>query len=527
MPYQSSSEHSELGSDQSLCEDQTGADPIKHSTAYAQNHVGEHLHPAFVDSGFRYDTDRDCFAAEFEEKYDEAALLDGQQAFTDALQRFQEGIEPKYKSKVDLTATHTWTEVIEYAEVARKNYTGVEQKGIARKVNNGLKKFQTAAPAIEAWLKLLPSTSCYGSVAAVNLRKLRKETLNALDQIPQCVEKAEFLMRTYGYVRVNIQVGNLYLAILDALQYILEWYHRAAGSESSFVAEADSLVDSKPAVKFFSAFWRGPAYAERLKNKMKDVDLASQAMSERASQSDQRRLQIIVNNTAHTNDQVEELKTLAIEARNHLYEVLKDTELWREAMQDWKQSRLQGQDQRMNEHQATLGKEGDSVAARKSLLASLGAYHDDSSRDMERVLAHITSMTLGDQDRLMRLSCWKLLKLFRRLLRRSTTEGPVVCILDGLSFYETRHQSSNLGRIISELAKLAKSDSPRLILLFTSPIRTSYNRRQRKTDDITIAEISDHVSGAKQGLDSHHIMSATEKRARKMSESLGSRRKAT
>ncbi|KAL9589576.1 MAG: hypothetical protein Q9203_001642, partial [Teloschistes exilis] len=235
LKERSSFEHSEIGSDQSLCEDQTGAASIKHSTAYAQDHVGGHLHPAFVDSGFR--------------------------------------------SKVDLTATHTWTEVIEYAEVARRKYTGVEQKGIARKINNGRKKFQTAAPAIEAWLKLLPSTSCYGSVAAVNLRKLRKETLNALDQIPQCIEKAEFLMRTYGYLRVNTQVGNLYLAILDALQYILEWYHRAAG------------------MKFFGAFWKGPAYAERLKNKTKDVDLASQAMNERASQSDQTRLQKMMKNT--------------------------------------------------------------------------------------------------------------------------------------------------------------------------------------------------------------------------------------
>lgn len=265
------------------------------------------------------------------------------------------------------------------------------------------------------------------------------------------------------------------------------------------------------------------------------------------------------------------------------------------------------------------------MAARKSLLAYFSAYNDDSSPDMERVLGHITSMTLGDQDRvgamighpvtqdwlldplfgallvhgncrrpdaiaptsvacsllihvftrkvclptlywfcglhvsgpngnalgmlrglvcqLLRLSCCrsspedrngldmqdlgKLLKLFRKLLRRSATDAPVVCILDGLSFYETHHQNSNLSRIVSELARFARSSSPKLILLFTSPIRTSYKNQQRTiTDNITIAEIPDHVSGAKQGLDSHHIMSSTKKRARKMSESLGSRGKA-
>lgn len=32
-------------------------------------------------------------------------------------------------------------------------------------------------------------------------------------------------------------------------------------------------------------------------------------------------------------DQVGELKILALEARNHLYAVLKDTEVWQEALQ--------------------------------------------------------------------------------------------------------------------------------------------------------------------------------------------------
>ena len=66
--------------------------------------------------------------------------------------------------------------------------------------------------------------------AAVHLRKLRKDTLNALDQMPLCIEKAEFFIRTYGYVNVLQQTGNLYLAIIEALQHILGWYKRAAGS---------------------------------------------------------------------------------------------------------------------------------------------------------------------------------------------------------------------------------------------------------------------------------------------------------
>jgi len=76
----------------------------------------------------------------------------------------------------------------------------------------------------------IPAVEADRKQAAVHLRKLRKETLEALDQMPLCIEKAEFFMRTYGYAQVNQQTGHLYLAIIDALQHILEWYKRAAGS---------------------------------------------------------------------------------------------------------------------------------------------------------------------------------------------------------------------------------------------------------------------------------------------------------
>ena len=48
--------------------------------------------------------------------------------------------------------------------------------------------------------------------------------------MPLCIEKAEFFIRIYGYVNVFQQTGNLYLAIIEALQHILGWYKRAAGS---------------------------------------------------------------------------------------------------------------------------------------------------------------------------------------------------------------------------------------------------------------------------------------------------------
>ena len=50
-------------------------------------------------------------------------------------------------------------------------------------------------------------------------------------------------------------------------------------------------------VKFFGAFCRGPAYAEMLRMKMADVEKASQAMSEQASQRQHFRLKEIRNAT--------------------------------------------------------------------------------------------------------------------------------------------------------------------------------------------------------------------------------------
>ncbi|KAL8973432.1 MAG: hypothetical protein Q9197_002331 [Variospora fuerteventurae] len=599
-----------------IYEEPSSSNSTKDSVAYAENHVTEDLHPAFSEIGIRFNTRTDSFTTEYNEPYDEAALLDSEKAFVDALDQFQQGVKPKYQSQIHLRETHSWDEVIKFANDARDEYTGVDKTGVAKKINERLRTFQTAAPAIQAWLKLLPSTSTYGSVvcggftiileqAAVRLRQLRKETLNALEQIPLCIEKAEFFIRTYGYPQINKQVGTLYLAIIDALEHILGWYKRAAG------------------LKFKSAFWRGPAYEEAMKKKMKKVESASQAMSERADEGKQVKLEEIRDATLHTKDQVGELKTLAVEARNHLYNVFKDTEIWQEALRSWRESRVAKEARKASRDQAILEQEEENRAARKSLLARLGTAYDDSSRDMENVLSQITSTTLGDQDRvetiiqdpemqtwllnprfgallvhgngrrhdamaptsvacallihvfskklhfptlywfcglhasglhgnplgmlrglisqLLCLSCCrcspddqdgldtqdvkKLVRLFQKLLRRSVSQLPVICILDGLSFYETRHQSDGLGKIVKELADVARSDPPRLILLLTSPIRTNYISVQREiAERLTVAEIPDHVSGAKQGLNSRRIMSFTEKRARRLSESLELRR---
>ncbi|CAL8580553.1 hypothetical protein XPA_006275 [Xanthoria parietina] len=610
------SEKSEHSPDGCGVDDGPRTKPVKESALYAQRHVSGDLHPAFVEPGLSYDVSSDRFVPEVDDVQDEAALFASQLAFTDALAKYQQDVKVKYKSGIDLGATHDWDDVMKYVNEARDRYTGVGEEGIMKKIDNRLKTFQTAAPAIQAWLKLLPSTSTYGSVvcggltiileAAVRLRKLRKETLDALDQVPLCIEKAQFFMRMYGYEQVYQQTCNLYLAIIEALRHILEFYERAAG------------------MKYLSAFSKGPAYAEVLINKMRKVEKASQAMDERVNQREHRRLKDIWDLAVHTKNQVGDLKSLAAEARNHLYAVLRDTEVWQqEALQAWKQPKARRESGGANKARGTFEQEDPNMTARKALLAQFQPDHIDQSRDVANVLTQMTSMTLDDQDRvgaivdhqavtdwlldprfpallvhgngrrhdriaptsvacallihvfstklrfptlywycglhdaglqgnpssmlknlicqLLSLSCCvcslddqlglntqdfaKMIKLFVRLLRSSSLVAPVVCVLDGISFYEARHQRVETSELVEVLAGLAQSEPTVLLLLLTSPLRTNYiSQRSKKAPKLIVAEIPDHVSGYKQGLNSRHIVSSTEERANARLESLVGRR---
>lgn len=117
-----------------------------------------------------------------------------------------------------------------------------------------------------------------------------------------------------------------------------------------------------------------------------------------------------------------------------------------------------------------------------------------------------------------------LMRLFVRLIRRSSVNVPIVCVLDGISFYEARHQRKETSRLVDELADLATSDPSVLLLLVTSPLRTIYVAHQsHKAQRFTVAEIPYHVSGAKQGLNLGPIIDSTE---RKMENNLGGQRTA-
>ena len=131
---------------------------------YSDNHVDGKLHPAFSDSRIRNDCDVDYSSDETDAVYDDKALFDCQEAFKHELQLYEDGAGPSYRTGVDLMTPHTWRDVMAEVEAARRKYKGVEKKGIKRKIGDGWKNFISAAPAIEAWLELLPNNSLYGSV---------------------------------------------------------------------------------------------------------------------------------------------------------------------------------------------------------------------------------------------------------------------------------------------------------------------------------------------------------------------------
>lgn len=157
--------------------------------------------------------------------------------------------------------------------------------------------------------------------------------------------------------------------------------------------------------------------------------------------------------------------------------------------------------------------------------------HDSGSRGnplsmLKNLICQLLSLSccvcsMGDQLGLDTQDFAKLMRIFVRLLRRSSLVAPVVCILDGISFYEARHQRVETSKFVDELAGLARSDPSVLLLFLTSPLRTNYIiQRPEMAPELIVAEIPDHVSGYKQGLNTRLIVSTTEIKANARLESL-------
>ena len=146
----------------------SGGHLINTSVDFTVNHVDKELHSAFSDSGYSYDSETDRFAPETVATNGEKKPFE-YQAFKDELQTFTETAPLPNTIQSDLIDNCTWDDLIEQVDIAREKYRGIDKTGIVKSIRNGFKNFAAAAPAMEQWLHLLPSTSIYGSLVCGGL----------------------------------------------------------------------------------------------------------------------------------------------------------------------------------------------------------------------------------------------------------------------------------------------------------------------------------------------------------------------
>jgi hypothetical protein len=137
---------------------------VNASVDYIDNRVDGKLHPAFSESGISYNSELDRYHATQDRLDDDLPLINTRTSFANEMQQYEEDAQPKFKTGISAQSNHTWAEVIAQVESARNAYRGVGKDGIRQSIRDGLRSFATAAPAMEAWIKLLPSESLYGSV---------------------------------------------------------------------------------------------------------------------------------------------------------------------------------------------------------------------------------------------------------------------------------------------------------------------------------------------------------------------------
>lgn len=111
----------------------------------------------------------------------------------------------------------------------------------------------------------------------------------------------------------------------------------------------------------------------------------------------------------------------------------------------------------------------------------------------------------------------KMLELLKNLLQQIPTGTVVVCIIDGISYYEGEHQHRDTCRSIRKLVRLTRAGDPVLKLLITSPTRTIHVHRESGVEGrVDVIDMPSRVNGAKQGFD-QLVVAATEQKVRRLS----------
>jgi len=106
-----------------------------------------------------------------------------------------------------------------------------------------------------------------------------------------------------------------------------------------------------------------------------------------------------------------------------------------------------------------------------------------------------------------------VLKLFCRLVKQQLAKSLVICVLDGLTFYEDEDRFEDLCDLMRELTTLVDdglSEQYILKILATSPTRSLYGDRRSRLSSQEILDVPDYVSGANMGISDRDIKMVTD-----------------
>ena len=115
----------------------------------------------------------------------------------------------------------------------------------------------------------------------------------------------------------------------------------------------------------------------------------------------------------------------------------------------------------------------------------------------------------------------KLLDMFAKLLRQLSSDAAVVCILDGISYYEDSRLRDDTCKVVRKLVKLSRAEFPIFKVLIASPTRmTHIHKEPRVEKHAEVVDIAQHVDGAKLGFNHREMFRSTEQKVRRLSKSL-------
>ena len=115
----------------------------------------------------------------------------------------------------------------------------------------------------------------------------------------------------------------------------------------------------------------------------------------------------------------------------------------------------------------------------------------------------------------------KLLSLFKKLLQQLSNKIGVVCVIDGISYYEDMSKCEDTCESISKMLKYMKAENSMLKIFITSPTRTGrINHNPSILKRLLVIDIPTNVNGRKQGFNHRLTVASTEEKVWELHENL-------